>query len=83
MKNFLDSHFHITERGSTISREVIGGLVTFLAMAYILVVNPSILGATGMDYTALVVATALASAIGTLLTGFIANAPIGQSTGLN
>ena len=55
MKNFLDSHFHITERGSTISREIIGGLVTFLAMAYILVVNPSILGATGMDYTALVV----------------------------
>ena len=82
MRNFLDSHFHITERGSTISREIIGGLVTFLAMAYILVVNPSILGATGMDYTALVVATALASAIGTLLTGFIANAPIGQSTGL-
>ena len=41
--NFLDKHFHITERGSTISREIIGGIVTFLAMAYILVVNPSIL----------------------------------------
>ena len=80
--NFLDKHFHITERGSTISREIIGGIVTFLAMAYILVVNPSILSATGMDYTALVIATALASAIGTLLTGFLANAPIGQSTGL-
>ena len=82
MNNFLEKRFHIAERGSTIGREIIGGLVTFLAMAYILVVNPSILGATGMDYTALVVATALASGIGTLLTAFIANAPIGQSTGL-
>jgi AGZA family xanthine/uracil permease-like MFS transporter len=82
MNNFLEKRFHIAERGSTISREIIGGLVTFLAMAYILVVNPSILGATGMDYTALVVATALASGIGTLLTALIANAPIGQSTGL-
>ena len=83
MTDFLERTFHIKERGSTISREIIGGIVTFLAMAYILVVNPSILGATGMDYTALVVATALASAVGTLLTAFIANAPIGQSTGLN
>lgn len=82
MTAFLERTFHVKERGSTIGREIIGGLVTFLAMSYILVVNPSILGATGMDYTALVVATALASGIGTLLTAFIANAPIGQSTGL-
>jgi len=49
MAEFLESRFHITERGSTISREVMGGLVTFMAMAYIIFVNPSILGVTGMD----------------------------------
>lgn len=80
--NFLDKHFHITERGSTISREIIGGIVTFLAMSYILVVNAGILSAAGMDYNALIVATALASGVGTLISAFISNAPCGLSTGL-
>ena len=80
--NFLDKHFHITERGSTIGREIIGGLVTFMAMAYIIFVNPSILGATGMDYTALTLATCISAAVGTLLTAFMANVPFAQAPGL-
>lgn len=79
---FLDRHFHISERGSTIGREIIGGLVTFMAMAYIIFVNPSILGVTGMDYTALTLATCISAAVGTLLTAFMANVPFAQAPGL-
>jgi len=79
---FLDKHFHITERGSTFGREIIGGLVTFMAMAYIIFVNPSILGVTGMDYTALTLATCISAAVGTLLTAFMANVPFAQAPGL-
>lgn len=82
MTDFLEKRFHITERGSTIGREIIGGLVTFMAMAYIIFVNPSILGATGMDYTALTLATCISAAIGTLLTAFMANVPFAQAPGL-
>lgn len=82
MTQFLDNHFHISERGSTIGREIIGGLVTFMAMAYIIFVNPSILGATGMDQTALMLATCLSAAVGTLLTAFLANVPFAQAPGL-
>ena len=78
----LERIFHIHERGSTVAREIIGGIVTFLAMSYILVVNAGILSAAGMDYNALIVATALASGVGTLLSAFISNAPCGLSTGL-
>lgn len=79
---FLDKYFHISERGSTIGREIIGGLVTFMAMAYIIFVNPSILGATGMDCTALTLATCVSAAVGTLLTAFMANVPFAQAPGL-
>ena len=82
MINFLDNKFHITERNSTVSREVLGGLVTFLAMAYIIFVNPSILSATGMDYTSVMLATCLAATIGTLLTAFMANVPFAQAPGM-
>lgn len=78
----LERFFHIKERGSTVAREIIGGIVTFLAMSYILVVNAGILSAAGMDYNALIVATALASGVGTLMSAFISNAPCGLSTGL-
>ena len=53
-----------------------------MSMAYIIFVNPSILGATGMDYTALMLATCISAAIGTLLTAFMANAPFAQAPGL-
>lgn len=82
MLQYLENRFHITERGSTISREIIGGLVTFMSMAYIIFVNPSILGATGMNHTALTLATCISAAIGTLLTAFMANVPFAQAPGL-
>ena len=82
MLQYLENRFHITERDSTISREIIGGLVTFMSMAYIIFVNPSILGATGMNHTALTLATCISAAIGTLLTAFMANVPFAQAPGL-
>ena len=82
MLQYLENRFHITERGSTIGREIIGGLVTFMSMAYIIFVNPSILGATGMNHTALTLATCISAAIGTLLTAFMANVPFAQAPGL-
>lgn len=78
----LEQFFHIKERGSTIGREIIGGLVTALSMLYILVTNAGILSAAGMDYTMLIAATAFATGVGTLLSAFISNTPTGLSTGL-
>lgn len=78
----LEKIFHLKERNTSVKTEIIAALVTFFSMAYILVVNPSILSATGMPYNALIIATAFASAIGCFLTGFIANLPYCQSIGL-
>lgn len=82
MIEFLDRHFHISERGSNVKLELIGGLTCFLAMAYILAVNAGILSAAGMPFTPLVVATAVSAAFGTLLTAFMANVPFAQAPGL-
>ena len=82
MVNFLEKMFHIKERGSTVGRELLGGLVTFLAMAYIIFVNPGMLSLTGMDYTAVMLATCVSAAIGTFLTAFMANVPFAQAPGM-
>ncbi|MFI3328926.1 MAG: NCS2 family permease [bacterium] len=76
--------FKVEERGSTLSKEVIGGLTTFLAMAYILGVNPSILASegTGMDFGAAFTATAIAAIFGTLVMGLLANLPIALAPGM-
>lgn len=81
MKKF----FEIDERQTTYKREFMAGLTTFLSMAYILVVNPIILGEAGMDRGAVFTATAIAAIIGSLLMGLLANFPIGlaPSMGLN
>jgi AGZA family xanthine/uracil permease-like MFS transporter len=73
----LERFFHLSSRGTSVRTEVLGGLTTFLAMAYILFVQPTVLGAAGMDPGAVLAATCLASAIGTLLMGLLANYPIG------
>ena len=78
----LDRYFRITERGSTLSREIRGGFATFFAMAYIIVLNPIILGSAKdmygnqLDNGQLVTATALTAAFTTLLMGVIGNVPI-------
>jgi len=80
--NFLDKHFKLTEHKTTIKTEVIAGVTTFLTMAYIIFVNPSILSEAGMDYGAVFVATCLAAAIGCLIMGIWANYPIAQAPGM-
>src|ERR1700687_5048463 len=68
--------FHLAENGTTARTEVIGGVTTFLAMAYIIVVNPAILKFAGLPVGASTVATILVAAIGSLLMGLYANRPI-------
>jgi AGZA family xanthine/uracil permease-like MFS transporter len=74
--------FCIEERGSTIGREVLGGLTTFAAMSYILTVNPIIMSAAGMDRTDMIMATAIVSIIGTLLIGLLSNLPLALAPGM-
>ena len=79
---FVEKLFKIKERGSNIRTEVIGGIVTFFAMAYIIFVNPSYLAQTGMNATAVMLATCLSAAIGTILTAFLGNVPFAQAPGM-
>lgn len=78
----LDRYFRLSAHGTTVRRELLAGLTTFLAMAYILFVNPQILGAAGMDTNAVFVATGLAAALGTLVMGLWARYPIALAPGM-
>src|SRR5688500_8960373 len=73
---FLDRIFHLKERGTTVRLEVLGGLTTFLTMAYIIVVNPAILSFAGLPTGPSTVATIVTAVFGTLLMGLYANRPI-------
>jgi AGZA family xanthine/uracil permease-like MFS transporter len=78
----LDKYFEVTARGSTIRTEILAGLATFLTMAYIIVVNPSILKDAGMDFGAVFVATILAAAISTAIMGVWAKWPVALAPGM-
>lgn len=78
----MENFFKLKEHGTDVKTEVIAGLTTFMTMAYILAVNPSILGATGMDTGAIFTATALASAIGSFCMALLANLPFVLSAGM-
>ena len=78
----MENFFKLKEHGTDVKTEVIAGLTTFMTMAYILAVNPSILGATGMDTGATFTATALASAIGSFCMALFANLPFVLSAGM-
>ena len=78
----LDSYFKLSEHGSNLRTELIAGATTFLAMAYIIFVNPDILSAAGMDRNSVFVATCLVSAIGSLIMGLYANYPITVAPGM-
>jgi AGZA family xanthine/uracil permease-like MFS transporter len=80
--NFIENFFQLSRVGSSIKKEAIAGLTTFLAMAYIVVVNPSILSNTGMDFGAIFVATCIAAALGSILMGVLGNYPIAQAPGM-
>lgn len=82
MKQKLLSYFEVEQLGTTVRRELLAGFTTFISMAYILFVNPSVLGAAGMDKGAVFTATALASALGCLLMGILAKYPIATAPAL-
>lgn len=78
----LEKLFKLKENKTTVTTELLAGLTTFMAMSYIIFINPQILSLTGMDYNSIYVATILASMIGTLILGLVANVPYVQSAGL-
>ncbi|MEU2826804.1 NCS2 family permease [Streptomyces bacillaris] len=87
-RSWLDRYFHISERGSTLAREVRGGVTTFMAMAYILLLNPLILGGEDVNgnllgQSGLITATAFAAAATTLLMGFVGKVPLALAAGLS
>ena len=78
----LEKLFKLSEHNTNVKTEVVAGITTFMTMAYILAVNPSILSATGMDPTAVLLATALASFVGTACMALMANLPFALSAGM-
>lgn len=78
----LDKIFKLKQNNTTVKTEITAGITTFMTMAYILAVNPSILGDAGMDPTAVLIATCLASFIGTVCMAFMANMPFALSAGM-
>ncbi len=78
----MDKFFKISERGSSFRAEIVGGITTFFAMAYIIFVNPGLLSQTGMDFNAVLLATCISASIGTALTGLMANVPFAQAPGM-
>lgn len=78
----LDTLFALRARGTTVKREFAAGFTTFMAMSYVLFVNPAMLAQTGMDQGAVFVATCLAAALGCLLMGLLANLPVALAPGM-
>ncbi len=78
----LEKMFHLSENGTDVRKEVLAGITTFMTMAYILAVNPNVLGVSGMDTGAVFVATALASMIATLMMAAFANYPFVLAPGM-
>src|SRR5215212_3744194 len=80
--SFLERTFHLSARGSTVSRELRGAIATFLTMAYILLVNPSILSTAGVPLQPAVACTALAAGVCCILMGVVANFPLALASGM-
>ena len=78
----LEKIFKLQEKGTTVKTEILAGVTTFLAMAYILAVNPAMLGETGMSVQGVFLATAISSAVATIIMGLIANYPVALSAGM-
>lgn len=78
----LEKLFKLSEHGTTVKTEVLAGITTFMTMGYILIVNPLILSETGMDFGALITATAISGAIATLFMAFFANLPFALAPGM-
>src|ERR1700676_2668755 len=81
--DLLDRVFHLTENQTTVQRELLGGLTTFMAMAYVVIVNPRILGEAGMPVEGVLFATCISAALATLVMGLWANYPIALAPGMS
>src|SRR5205807_9179823 len=79
---YLDHYFRLSEIGTDVGTEIVAGLTTYLAMVYIVFVNPQILGNAGMDKGAVFVATCIAAAVSTLVMALYANYPIALAPGM-
>ncbi|MDD4080507.1 MAG: NCS2 family permease [Eubacteriales bacterium] len=78
----MERFFHLKENGTKVTTEIVAGLTTFFAMAYIIAVNPAILSQAGMPWGAVFLATIIAAVIGTLVMGLFANVPYAQAPGM-
>ena len=78
----MEYFFKLKENGTTVSTEITAGLTTFFTMAYIIIVNPTLLSQAGMEWGAVFLATIIASIIGTLIMGLVANVPYAQAPGM-
>ena len=79
----LERIFHLAENKTTVRRELLGGLTTFMAMAYVVAVNPRILGEAGMPVEGVLFATCVSAAVATLIMGLWANYPIALAPGMS
>ena len=82
MQKHIHQFFDIEQRNTSIRKELMAGVTTFLAMAYIAIVNPAILSEAGMDFGGVFVATCLAAALGSIIMGLTANYPIALAPGM-
>ena len=82
MKRWISQYFQLEANSTTLQREVVGGITTFLAMSYIIFVQPGVLSQAGMDFQAVLAATCLAAALSTFLMGLIANYPVALAPGM-
>lgn len=80
--SMIEKYFKLKENNTTVKTEVVAGITTFMTMAYILIVNPSILSAAGMDQRAVFTATAISAIVATLLMGLYAKLPFAQAPGM-
>ena len=78
----MEKFFKLKENGTTVSTEIVAGITTFFTMAYIIVINPSLLSQSGMEWGAVFLATIIAAIIGTLVMGLFANVPYAQAPGM-
>ncbi|MBS6844543.1 MAG: NCS2 family permease, partial [Firmicutes bacterium] len=79
----MSNYFKVREHGSTVRTEIMAGVTTFMAMAYILMVNAGMFASLGtVSYGAIYIATAISAVIGTVLIGLLANLPLAQASGM-
>ncbi len=82
MKSLLENFFAVSEHQTSIQKEILAGITTFITMAYIIFVNPQMMAQSGMDYGAIFVGTCLAAAVACLFMGLFANWPVGLAPGM-